>query len=164
MVHPGPTDPRHMDRRTVDYVDLTFRCPADHVAEGYAMWASWLTKLNTRAEAEKEASPRTDRWWNDLSPLAKDVFTLFALSPDHKFAADDIATMLSVPHGRSGVAGVFAWPGRHAKKYELPYPWGWETDALTGITYYWMDSTLAQVFATNAAEHAQTDRWQKKMG
>lgn len=147
----------------MDLVDITLKCPADRVAEAYVNHASWLTKLNTRLEAELEAAPLHDRFWNDLSPLARDVFTYMTLNADHKLDAEDIAEKLQVPHGRSGVAGVFAWPGRHAKKYGLPYPWQWETDALTGATFYWVDATTAQVFAANVHEHTKTDRWQKKM-
>lgn len=146
----------------MDLIDITFKCPPDRVADAYINHASWLARIATQTDAEDEAAPRHDRWWNDLSLLARDVFTLLATNPDHKFPADQIATDLEVPHGRSGVAGVFAWPGRHAKKHGLPYPWCWETTDY-GDTYYWMDATTATVFAANAQEHTKTARWQKKM-
>lgn len=79
-----------------------------------------------------------------LSPLARTVYTHLVTHPGERFDADWIAETFSVPNGRSGVAGLWAWPSRHAAAVGLPEaPWCWHNDGLQ--THYWVTPDQAEL-------------------
>lgn len=82
--------------------------------------------------------------WEKLSQRAKSLFGVLLEQPNVRFSALKLAEQLEIPHGRFGVAGTLAWPGRHcyAVGRELPVNW----KELDEDTEYWMNDLDANVF------------------
>jgi hypothetical protein len=146
---------------TLAWTDITLKCPTNHVAAAYANHAAFLQGLEVGLRLSKEPN-KAATYWDRLSPHAKNLFTLFALHPKQRYEAEWLATYLKIPHGRSGVAGVWAWPGRHAKELGMDYPWAWHSDGID--TFYWLETEEAELYAPMAAEWAaQAEPWLREV-
>jgi hypothetical protein len=143
-----------------EWIDVTLKCPADAVSEALRNHADWLDKL-----ASIKVTFTVDlaqMYWERLSPHARNLFTLFALHPKQRYEAEWLAEALKIPHGRSGVAGVWAWPGRHAKELDMAYPWSWHSDGYD--TWYWLEEAEAETYKPMAEEWAaQAEDWLKEI-
>src|SRR5207247_3163795 len=84
--------------------------------------------------------------WEKFSPRAKALFSLLMDHPGHKVLGEDLAATLNIPNGKSGVAGVLAWPARHCAAVNRVVPWRWEDGPEGGGAYYWVDQEVADLF------------------
>ena len=66
------------------------------------------------------------RGWEKFNPRAKALFSLLMDHPGHKETGEGLAATLDIPNGKSGVAGVLAWPVRHCAAMNRVVPWSWE--------------------------------------
>ena len=84
--------------------------------------------------------------WEKLSPRAKAIFSRLMERPGEKVSAEDLASACDIPHGRYGVAGALAWPGRHcaAVNRKLPTQWEEGSDGSGGL--YWFEPEVADLF------------------
>lgn len=140
-----------------DWIDITLKCPADAVGAAFRNHADWLDSLTAQA-APVDHSGKAEEYWKRLSPHARNLFTLMALHPKQRYEASWLAEALQIPHGRSGVAGAWAWPGRHAKDLGMEYPWSWHSDGVD--TWYWLEDAEAETYAPMAAAWAtQATGW-----
>lgn len=133
--------------------------PADRVADFYARHAAWLA--DGAAPEQQDAANLVD-WtdddaeraglvWARLSERAKALFSALMASPGTRIKGSALAEDLSIPNGMYGVAGVLAWPARHAAKVDRPLPVSFEYgEAGEGATY-WMDEPAASLFQAAAA-------------
>jgi hypothetical protein len=138
------------------WTDITLKCPTAHVAAAYQNHATFLAGLDAKDIASTQN--QAEQYWLRLSPHARNLFTLFALHPKQRYEAEWLAEYLKIPHGRSGVAGVWAWPGRHAKELGMEYPWSWHSDGID--TFYWLETEEAEVYAPMAVDWAsEAEPW-----
>jgi hypothetical protein len=84
--------------------------------------------------------------WQKFSPHAKAVFSLLMDQPGTKVSGEDLATRLGIPNGKSGVAGVLAWPARHCAAVGREGPWWWEYGPEGDGAYYWVEPEVADLF------------------
>lgn len=152
-------------------MDVTVKVPEDRLVEFYGMHAAWLSSpprgsvLPDAFEAERNAvsqgvSPasedtddrqpwlKTDtalatRLWDKFSDPAKALFSKLIDEPDRRFTGEDLAEMLNIPNGHSGVAGVLAWPGKYCKKENRELLWRWAYPVEGEPVVYWMKPEVA---------------------
>lgn len=126
----------------------------NRVADFYKWFGAWLD--NAAPHEASSQSPDIERvtWtakdqdlaealWAKLSGRARALFGHLIDRPGVKFSGEELATVLEIPNGRYGIAGVLAWPGRYCLKMGrwLPVNWSEEVGA------YWMEPPIAQMFA-----------------
>lgn len=127
--------------------DVTVPVPDDRVAEFYAFFSSWLagveaavTEVDTTTvmpwgQADDDLG-KARVVWGKLSERARAMFDLLLDEPGNKISGEDIADRLGIPNGKYGVAGVLAWPGRHANAVGRPLPVQYEDGPVGGSANY----------------------------
>jgi hypothetical protein len=139
--------------------EVTVKIPEERVGEFYQVVGRWLTGEQLEVEApDKPAAPPTD-WthsdndlalagavWEKFSPRAQALLSRLMDHASHKVSAEDLAETLDIPHGKSGVAGVLAWPARHCAAVNKAVPWRWEEGLESTGALYWVEPNVADVF------------------
>lgn len=69
-------------------------------------------------------------YWGKLTQRAQDVHSLLMGEPGKKFTGEELATAVSIPHGKYGIAGVLSWPAIRAHALGRNVPWVGERIAL----------------------------------
>jgi hypothetical protein len=150
----------------MELVHVSGAVPQDRLADYYRM----LADLNAPAVHPALAGPAVAladllneggpvrEYWRRLSPHAKNIHTLLALNPKKRYDGQELADKLQIPNGRSGVAGAWAWPGRHAKELGMEYPWSWHSDGVE--TSYWFEEAEAEMFRPYAEKWLSSTEWQ----
>jgi hypothetical protein len=152
-------------------IDVTVKVPEDRLPEFYAMHAALLNApspasvLSGRVGTQWNAVPQmvsssgadADRrrdWseadaallaklWDKLSDPAKALFSKLIDEPDCRFNGEELAQMLNIPNGQSGVAGVLAWPGKYCKKEGRKRLWEWKYPVDGEPVVYWITPEIA---------------------
>ncbi|KQY61816.1 DUF6416 domain-containing protein [Nocardioides sp. Root140] len=143
--------------------DVTVPVPDDRVAEFYGFFSAWLAGED--APASPAASVAVAPWgqsdddlgkaqvvWSKLSERATAMFELLLDEPGNKVSGEEIADRLGIPNGKYGVAGVLAWPGRHANAVGRPLPVQYDDGPVGGSASYWIAPATAAIF--NSARSA----------
>ena len=125
----------------------------------YELVGRWLSGEQPGDEVTGSPAASTKNWtnsaddlalaravWEKFSPRAKALFTLLMDHPGHKFSGEELAVTLDIPHGKSGVAGVLAWPARHCAAIHRVVPWSWEDGPEGNGAYYWVNREMADLF------------------
>lgn len=84
--------------------------------------------------------------WSKLRDRAKALFAVLAREPGRKFSARELADALSIPNGMYGVAGVLAWPARHALAVGYKQPVEYQDGPIGEGANYWMPAEAADSF------------------
>lgn len=124
------------------YVDIITRVREDRQADFYRHLATWHDNEAARLNPVVVNDNVYATYWSKLSPHARNLLCLFALHPGQEYEAEWLAENLRIPSGASGVAGAWAWPGRHAKELGIEYPWSWRNDGIQ--TWYWLEPAEAE--------------------
>lgn len=152
-------------------MDVTVKVPEDRLVEFYQMHAAWLSspprasvlpdvsnaEQNVVAQGATPASEGTDgrqpwldadvalaaKLWNKFSASAKALFSTLIEEPDRQFTGEELAEMLNIPNGHSGVAGVLAWPGKYCKKENRELLWKWAYPVEGEPVVYWIEPEVA---------------------
>lgn len=140
--------------------------PSDRVEEFYGHHAEWLSQLGAAPAADDSVDLQA--WgdderdveaaaavWDKLSDRAQGLMAVFMQEPGRKFAAPALAEQLDIPNGMFGVAGVLAWPKRHAAKVGRPLPVSFEYGQPGEGANYWMEPAVAAVFQRAVGQEAQ---------
>jgi hypothetical protein len=139
-------------------IDVTVKVPEGRVGEFYELVGHWLS--GRHPEGDVPAATRKD-WtnsdedvlladmvWQKFNPLARAVLGRLFDHPDkeNKVQANELAAAFNITYGKSGVAGVLAWPGRFCAKVNRGTPWRWEPGHDGGGAYYWVERDVAELF------------------
>ncbi|CAN5611022.1 hypothetical protein BH09ACT7_BH09ACT7_23510 [soil metagenome] len=151
-------------------MDVTVKVPEERLVEFYAMHATWLSApprgavLPDAVDAVRNAvSPASENiggrqpWldtdaalaaelWDKFSDAAKALFSKLIDEPDRQFNGEELAGMLNIPNGHSGVAGVLAWPGKYCKQESRELLWKWTYPVEGEPVVYWMTPEVAALF------------------
>jgi hypothetical protein len=142
-------------------MDITVKVPEDRIADFYQMYGAWLNDQmqpesppsGETTEGDRDHLPWTesdteqaDAVWRKLSDAARRLFSTFIAEPGRRFSGEELATMLDIPNGKHGVAGVLAWPGRHSFKQDREWPWRWEYPVEGEPAVYWFEPEIAALF------------------
>lgn len=141
------------------YVSATVLLPEDRVEEFFATYANWLAGSPTLGDHGIGDEVELRDWtgshedheaakviWRRLSPRAKALFARLSHSPGRRHSAAELADELEIPNGFYGVAGVLAWPGRHAAAAGYHLPVQWMPGELGEGASYWMSEAAAACF------------------
>lgn len=144
------------------YVQTSVLIPTNRVEEFFAAYADWLSseaaamtsRPVNRADlapwqggTNSPDAPAARSIWTKLSPRAKALFALLSSHPEQRYPAAALAEDLGIPNGMFGVAGVLAWPGRHAAAEGYRLPIEFEPGETGQGANYWMDAHAAAAFA-----------------
>jgi len=161
-------------------MDVTVKVPADRIADFYAMHAAWLssseaqplvladnfelrrtTVLPAGADDAVARQPWIDadalvaaKLWNKFSDRARALFSTLIDEPNRRFTGEELAELLSIPNGHSGVAGVLAWPGKWCKQVNRKLIWEFGYPVPGEPVLYWMTIELAALFREARDGHA----------
>lgn len=152
-------------------MDVTVKVPEDRLVEFYGMHAAWLSsppralalsdtldvERNHLAQVAPSAVENTDdrqpwldadvalaaKLWNKFSGPAKALFSKLIEEPDRQFTGKELAEMLNIPNGHSGVAGVLAWPGKYCKEENRELLWKFAYPVEDEPVVYWMTPEMA---------------------
>jgi Family of unknown function (DUF6416) len=140
-------------------IDVTVKIPEDRVGDFYELVGRWLSGEQPGGEVTDAAAATPQDWtnsdddlvlarlvWEKFSPHAKALFSLLMDQPGHKVSGEDLAATLDIPNGKSGVAGVLAWPARHCAAVNRVGPWWWEYGPEGDGAYYWVEQDVADLF------------------
>jgi Family of unknown function (DUF6416) len=145
-----------------DYIKTSVLLPVSRVEEFFATYAEWLAEpagghasrqvdqADLTPWVKGAGSPETEAAraiWAKLSPRAKAMFALLSAHPGRRYPAAELAEQLAIPNGMFGVAGVLAWPGRHAAAQGYHLPVEFEPGETGQGATYWMDPSAASCFA-----------------
>ncbi|OBF98566.1 hypothetical protein A5790_02890 [Mycobacterium sp. 852002-51152_SCH6134967] len=163
-------------------MDVTVKVPEERLVEFYAMHAAWLSAppnaaVSSRGDqlfaipqpvshAGEDANGRlpwsADRdaalaakLWDKFSDPAKALFSTLMDEPDRQFNGEELAGMLNIPNGHSGVAGVLAWPGKYCKKENRELLWKWAYPVEGEPVVYWITPEVAAIL--REARSSQAD-------
>lgn len=146
------------------YSEVSVSVPTNAVPDFYESFARWLRSwTGSGITADVSAPEPPAEWgsedtqvagelWDKLSPRAREVFSVLQREPGKRFSAAWLARELGIPHGISGVAGVFAWPARHAAKVGRSLPIQFEASEKGEGANYWMDNITAGLFASSVGD------------
>lgn len=142
--------------------DVSVKVPADRLAEFYEGFGRWM-----RQPAASDSSapntleliawdPETDHdlaaaAWNALPPRARLILGTLIDHPDRRYSGDELARLHEIPHGKYGLAGALAWPGRRMRNLGRSLPIEVESNPAGG-SRYWMTPRMAQLWARARAE------------
>lgn len=148
-------------------LDVTVKVPEDRLVEFYGMHAAWLSSppggsvsldvFDAEPQGISPASQDADgrqpwgeadvalaaKLWSKFSDPAKTLFSKLIDEPDRQFTGEELAEMLNIPNGHSGVAGVLAWPGKYCKKENRELLWKWAYPVEDEPVVYWMTPEMA---------------------
>jgi Family of unknown function (DUF6416) len=140
-------------------IDVTVKIPEERVGEFYELVGRWLSGEHVGDKMTEAPAATLMNWtnsdddlalarvvWGKFSPRAKALFSLLMDRPGHKVSGEDLAAVLDIPNGRSGVAGVLAWPARHCAAVNRVVPWRWEDGLEGGGVNYLVDQEVADLF------------------
>jgi hypothetical protein len=139
-------------------VEITVPVPDDRVAQFYEMFGRWLKGTDgpgigdvadvqlVQWSNSNEDAALARKVWVKLSPRAQALFRLLMSEPGKRFAAKELADTLDIPHGKNGVAGVLAWPGRHSYAVGRWLPVRYEDGPVGSGAFYWMEPEVAELF------------------
>ncbi len=139
-------------------VDVIVKIPEERVSDFYGLVGRWLS--GERLEDEVTDTPAGPKnWtnshhdlalarsvWQKFSPHAKALFSQLMNQPGHRLPAEDLAGSLGIPNGKSGLAGVLAWPARHCAAVDRVGPWSWGYGPEGDGAYYWVEPDVADLF------------------
>jgi hypothetical protein len=141
-------------------IKISVVIPEERVVDFYDNFTAWLRRGPLAVEPDLEPDEvliwgvgnYTDRAaaeavWSKLSGRARALFELLARNPGRKHSARELAESLEIPNGMYGVAGVLAWPARHAAVEGYGLPISYEDGAPGEGANYWMKQAVAEVFA-----------------
>jgi uncharacterized protein DUF6416 len=139
-------------------IDVTVKIPEERVGDFYEVVGRWLSGEQPEEETS-DTSARLKDWknsdddlvlarlvWEKFSPYAKALFSLLMDQPGHKVSSEDLAATLGIPNGKSGVAGVLAWPARHCAAVNKVGLWSWEPGPEGDGASYWIEPEVADLF------------------
>ncbi len=151
--------------------NITVPVPDERIAEFYQFFGLWLAGALSLTETQQSpaetsatdappAEPQKRKaWtgsdedledaihlWGKFSKHARAFFGLLINNPGTHYTGHQAAEAVGIPNGAHGVAGVLAWPGRHAWAIQRYLPSRWKDDEDAGASYYWMTPELAKVF------------------
>jgi hypothetical protein len=139
-------------------IDITVPVPEDRVPEFYQMYGAWLNGQaqvsspsgTGSAHGSSGRQPWVDadaalaaKLWDKFSDPAKAFFSKLIDEPDRRFTGEELAEMLNIPNGHSGVAGVLAWPGKYCKKENRELLWKWAYPVEGEPVVYWIEPDVA---------------------
>jgi Family of unknown function (DUF6416) len=142
--------------------DVSVKVPADRLADFYQWFGRWLAASDPVMAGDPVIvawDPKQDLHlaadaWNRFPDRAQSVLSTLIDNPDRRFWGEQLAELHEIPHGRAGLAGSLAWPGRILRGMGRPLPIESEPDSRGGSTY-WMTPALARLFgqarATNTS-------------
>src|SRR5262249_6531104 len=102
-------------------IDITVKVPEDRVPEFYSMYGAWLngaphvlmSTATRNADSGGDHLPWSDsdgalaaEVWDKFSGVAKRLFSRLIDEPDRRFSGEELASLLDIPNGKHGVAGV----------------------------------------------------------
>lgn len=146
------------------YSAVSVSVPTNAVPDFYESFAHWLRSwTGSKTTVDVSAPEAPVEWgsedtalagelWDKLSPRARAVFSVLQREPGKRFSAAWLAKELDIPHGISGVAGVFAWPARHAAKVGRSLPIHFEASEKGDGANYWMDDITAGLFGMSVGD------------
>jgi len=138
-----------------DFQEVKVLVPVERVAEFYEMVGRWLARP---ADAEMVAGAREPEPWSDddlalaeavwfeLSQPARDLFSVLSDRPEVQISGEQLAEDLHIDYGKSGIAGVLAWPTRHCKAVGRELPIEREAGPVGESSSYWMTPDIADLF------------------
>lgn len=139
--------------------DVSVKVPTDRLAEFYEWFGRWMREPDDRGGAAPAAraveplswDPENDRdlavtAWQSFPQRARLVLGTLIDHPDRRYSGDELAALHEIPHGKYGVAGSLAWPGRRLRKLgrALPLEVAENPD---GGSHYWMSPRMARLWA-----------------
>jgi hypothetical protein len=152
-------------------MDVTVKVPVGRIAEFYAVHAAFLGESQTGSPGAvqplRAVSPPLSilggeadgrqpwtqvdaalaaKLWGKFSDAAKALFSQLIDEPNRRFTGQELAEMLDIPNGHSGVAGVLAWPGKWCKQASRQLLWKWGHPAPGQPVVYWMTPEDAALF------------------
>ena len=129
------------------------------MGEFYELVGRWLSGEQSGDETTGSPSASKKNWtnsaedlalarlvWDKFSPLAKALLSQLMDQPGRKVSGEELALTLDIPNGKSGVAGVLAWPARHCAAVNRVGPWSWEDGPVGAGAYYWVNREVADLF------------------
>jgi hypothetical protein len=150
---------RGIPREVAMNIDVTVKIPEERVGQFYELVGRWLSGEQLVGEEADEPATTPKNWtnsdedlvlarlvWGKFSLRAKAMLSVLMDHPEHKVSAEDLAATLHIPNGKSGVAGVLAWPARHCAAVKRGLLWHWEDGAEGGGADYWVDQEIAELF------------------
>lgn len=160
--------------------DITVPVPDERTAEFYQFFGLWLagslsltaTSMEvSQGPTENPGSPAYTSWddetqdplddavalWQKYSSRARAMFGLLIDNPDKEYTGAEIAETVGIPNGAHGVAGVLAWPGRHAAAIGRGLPTRFRDDPDTLESFYWIPANRAEIFKAARAKVEGTD-------
>ena len=136
--------------------------PTERIAQLYEIAASWLADSATTEIVEADDSPpvadgerlpwsRGDlelakEVWGRMNHWAHELFGVLMDHPEQKFSGQQLADDLDYKHGKYGIVGTMAWPGRYCKAVGRQFPIQWEEGPVGESGNYWMTSDVAALF------------------
>jgi Family of unknown function (DUF6416) len=137
--------------------EITVQVPKDRVGDFYRWFGSWLDGVEQHEPGDQSQGynkangmapwdPSKD-WelavelWGKLSANARRMLSYLIDHPTRRIDGDELAEALEIPHGKYGIAGVLAWPGRYCIAMGRNLPINWDDDG------YWVDRGVAKMFA-----------------
>jgi hypothetical protein len=140
-------------------IDVTVKVPEDRVGEFYALVGRWLAGEPLASEVADAPVTRNKNWtdseedlplarqvWGKLSPPARAMFSTLIDEPERRVSGQDLASVLEIPNGKNGVAGVLAWPARYCAAVNRDLPWCWEYSPDGSGAHYWFEREVADLF------------------
>ena len=140
-------------------IDVTVKIPEERVGDFYEIVGRWLSGEQIGDEMNDTPGGAQKKWtnsgddlvlarvvWEKFSPRAKALFSLLMDQPGHKVSGEDLAATLDIPNGKSGVAGVLAWPARHCAAVNRLGTWEWGPGPDGNGAYYWVEPEVAALF------------------
>jgi Family of unknown function (DUF6416) len=139
-------------------VDITVPVPDSRVPEFFQMYGAWLSGQaeasspsgTGNADGDDGRQPWSEadvalvaKLWEKFSDPAKAMFSKLIDEPDRRFTGEELAEMLNIPNGQSGVAGVLAWPGKYCKYEGRKRLWEWRYPADGESVVYWIAPEVA---------------------
>lgn len=149
------------------YLKTPVMVPTERVPEFYRFFADWLASEEVPTSGDVSGQGELYHWtghieggdehsenelaaartiYEKLSERGEALFRYLASQPDVRFTASELAEALDIPNGMYGVAGVLAWPARHAQAVGYHLPVQFEPGPAGHGACYWMPSQAAATF------------------
>ena len=138
-------------------IDVTVKVPEGRLADFYSMYGRWLEGGGDAVtEADGTAHGEVGKWagadvnlaravWGRFSEPAVALLSILIDEPDREFPWDELAQKMAFEGGRTGIAALLTWPGRHCREAGREACWRWR-GAEGETTVYWMPSEIADLF------------------
>jgi hypothetical protein len=139
-----------------EFQDVSVKVPTDRLAEFYEWFGRWTRGRDDHGRAAPSAEPAS--WdpendldlavtaWQSFPQRAQLVLGTLIDHPDRRYSGDELAEQHKIPHGKYGVAGTLAWPGRRLRKLGRALPLE-AAENPGGGSLYWMSPRIARLWA-----------------